>query len=261
MRYREFAPRRPRPDTVTEASTADAARAATDKRIKARKKLGDAQRQRSDAARQYAERLRAANEKQRSAQDALSESPSLMNMAATVRTVVGLGMQSNVPDLQTTLAFGPKWKRAFFDLFARQRYTHAITLVWNGKVSRAKMRDDLKRFHLWVDKELLGSRCHLYPAEKRSHAVFVIESGVNGDHSHCHSYWRFPPGKLIPFNKLFPGERGGLWSKLIRRGTYKVAMVSPHCRNDEFSGYLLKKQHPGSEGDDIIWSDDFLPDR
>lgn len=183
-----------------------------------------------------------------------------MNMAAVAEVMVRCVMLSDRTTLITSPGFRARWKQAMFDLFHRQQFTHAITLVWNGKVPRARMREDLRRFHRRVDKAILGSRCEHYPKASRSRALFVIE-GVEEGHSHVHSYWRFPHGKLLAFNRLFPGQRGGLWNKLIRRGTYKVAMVSPTCRNDEFTGYLLKRQHEHSDAEDIIWSDEFLPDR
>jgi hypothetical protein len=181
-------------------------------------------------------------------------------MAAQLRPMVSCVMPSNLPDFVTNKRHCARWKAAFFDLLYRQNYTHAISLVWNGAVPHGRIRSDLKRFHRMVDKKLLGSRCERYPREKRSRAVFMVEGVVEG-HSHVHSFWRFPPGKLISFNRLFPGERGGLWNDLIPQGTYAMAMISPICRNDEFSGYLLKRQNPNSPPEEIIWSEDFLPDR
>lgn len=168
-------------------------------------------------------------------------------------------MPSNVPDLVTAVPENERWKRAFVEVVQSERYTHAITLVWNRSATVERMRDDLRRFHRMVDRSIWGSRCERYPAEKRSRAVFVVEDVDH--HPHVHSLWRCPPGKLIEFNKLFPDRRGGLWNDLIRSGTYKVDLVTHHARNDEFVGYLLKRQHRNSDSGEIIWSDEFLPTR
>lgn len=182
-----------------------------------------------------------------------------MNMAAPISSVVSSPMPSNVPDLVVEVDAGAQWKRALVDLFNRDRHTHAVTLVWNRRATLERLRDDLRRFHRRVDKKLWGSRCERYPTDKRSRAVFVVED--IGHHPHVHSLWRCPPGKLIEFNKLFPATRGGLWNELIPSGEYKMDLVTYGARNDEFVGYLLKKQHMNSDPREIIWSDEFLPDR
>jgi hypothetical protein len=152
------------------------------------------------------------------------------------------------------------WKRSFMDFVDREAFTHAITLSWNCRATIDRARQDLRHFHRRVDRKLLGSRCERYPVEKRSRAFFVFE-GVRTGNVHVHSVWRCPPGKLLPFCQLFPSQRGGLWNSVVPSGSYAAAFTNVAGCNEEIVGYLLKGQHKCSESAEMLWSDEFLPQR
>lgn len=136
-------------------------------------------------------------------------------------------------------------------------YSHALTLVWNKAASIERIRKDTGDFIRRVERHVLNTaRPERLPDEKRIKAFFVVE-GVAHGHPHVHSLWRCPPGKLIAFNRLFPGERGGLWNRIVNSGTYDLDMVSLFGSNDEFAGYLLKGQHKDSDPGEMFWSDEF----
>lgn len=150
-----------------------------------------------------------------------------------------------------------RWRPAMIRVVQSTRWSHALTLVWNGDANIDRIRKDTGDFIRRVEKKMLKTaRPEDAPKEKRIQAFFVVE-GVAHGHPHVHSLWRCPPGKLIAFNRLFPGERGGLWNRIVRSGTYDLDMVSLFASNDEFAGYLLKGQHKDSDPGEMFWSDEF----
>lgn len=149
------------------------------------------------------------------------------------------------------------WKEGMIDLFRDQRFTHALTVSWNRDTPLPVATRHLKALHALVDRRLLGPRYARKPRDQRTPAVFVYEGLSQGGFVHAHSLWRVRDRRhLLPFARLFPGERGGVWNQIVEGGSYKLDL------NDDprvFAGYALKGQHPGSAEDQIVWSTDFLP--
>lgn len=139
-----------------------------------------------------------------------------------------------------------------------QRFTHALTLAWNADIPLHVAREHLKALHGIVDGKLLGCRYNRKPLDQRTPAVFVFEGVGPGGHLHVHSLWRIGDRRhLLKFARLFPGERGGPWSRLAPSGSYKLAI------NDDpvaFAGYALKAQHMSSADREIVWYREFLRD-
>ena len=150
-----------------------------------------------------------------------------------------------------------RWKQAMVDYHRDLGFTHALTLSWNRNVVLSVAKKHLKLIHRRVDRKLLGCRYNEKPRDERTLAVFVFE-GLKTGHIHVHSLWRVRDRQhLIPFARLFPAERGGIWNGIVRSGSYKLALVDdPHV----FAGYALKGQHPSSDAQEMIWSLDFLRD-
>jgi hypothetical protein len=146
------------------------------------------------------------------------------------------------------------WKVSVVQHLLDLRFTHALTLAWNRKLTLDSAKADLARLHRRVDHELLGGRYHRKPVEVRTLAVFVFEQIKT--HIHVHSLWRIQSRQhLIPFARLFPKERGGVWNNIVPSGSYKLAI-----NDDPVNSilYALKDQHPNSDAGEIVWSRDFL---
>jgi len=148
------------------------------------------------------------------------------------------------------------WKEAMVKHFHDLRFTHALTISWNRDTPLALAMDDLKALHGLVDRKLFGPRFHKRIATERTLAVFVFEGFGLGGHIHAHSLWRIRRREdLLPFARLFPKQRNGIWNRVVETGSYKLAI------NDDsstFLSYALKGQHMNSEADEMIWSLDFL---
>jgi len=152
--------------------------------------------------------------------------------------------------------FRERWKRAMVEHYRDLGFTHALTLSWNRSVSLEMATFNLKLAHGIVDEELLGQRYHNKPRDQRTLAVFVFEGLGPGGHLHAHSLWRIRKREhLIPFARLFPGQRGGFWNDIVPSGSYDLDLIDDP---DVFVGYALKGQHPSSDDQEIIWSRDFL---
>ncbi len=154
-----------------------------------------------------------------------------------------------------------RWKPAMIRVVQSTRWSHALTLSWNVNASLEQIRKDTGDFIRRVEKKVLRcSRPEGLAQETRIKAFFVAEGMAHG-HPHVHSLWRCPPGKLLTFNRLFPGQRGGLWNRIAQKGSYDLDMVSFFGSNDEFAGYLLKGQHKDSDPGEMFWSDEFWRSR
>lgn len=86
-------------------------------------------------------------------------------------------------------------------------------------------------------------------------AVFTFEK--IDTHLHCHSIWKVrDQKKLIPFARLFPGQRGGIWNEVVSSGSYELGIIDDQF---DWAGYMVKDQHPNSDDREVVWSDEFLP--
>lgn len=148
-----------------------------------------------------------------------------------------------------------RWKRAWVEHFRDLRFTHALTLAWNRSRPFEEAVKDLKAIHTRVDRNLLGRRFSTLPVADRTLAVFVFEQIARRNRIHVHSLWRLRnSAHLLPFARLFPGERGGIWNEIAKAGSYKLALADDWST---FAGYALKDQHMLSDAREIVWSGDF----
>lgn len=150
---------------------------------------------------------------------------------------------------------GDLCKRAWIGHFRDLRFTHALTLAWNRSLPFDQAVRDLKSVHAKVDRKLFGRRFNTLPVTERTLAVFVFEHIKRRGRIHVHSLWRLGnSAHLLPFARLFPGERGGIWNKVATAGSYKIALADDWST---FAGYALKGQHMLSDAREIVWSGDF----
>lgn len=167
-------------------------------------------------------------------------------------------------NVQTELSFAGahrgKYREELNRFYANIGFTHALTVSWNrgagtrfaGSVGVEQARADLKSLHARVDRKLVGKQFHKL-ADQRTLAVFMLE-GV-GRNLHCHSLWRLKASQVLPFARLFPDERGGIWNGLVPSGSYKLDIIDD-ART--VSGYVLKEQHMMSDDRTVLWSDEFV---
>lgn len=152
-----------------------------------------------------------------------------------------------------------RWKCAYVEHLRNQRFNFALTVAWNKSTPLPLAREDLKVLDRLVNQELLGPKFHKKRPDQRTLAVFVFEGIGPGGHIHAHSLWRIKRRQdILPFARLFPGERGGIWNDIVVPGSYKLAINNDP---DDFAGYCLKGQHMNSNADEVIWSLDFLRPR
>lgn len=165
-------------------------------------------------------------------------------------------IEGNIPERPSFVGINrERWKRTMVEHFRDLGFTHALTLAWNKSRSHDDAVDDLKALHWRVDRKLLGRHFVERPSIERTLAVFVFEGLGPGGHVHVHSLWRLrKSAHLLPFARLFPGERGGIWNVIAEPGSYKLAIA--HDWGD-FVGYALKGQHMSSDAREIVWSGDF----
>lgn len=153
-----------------------------------------------------------------------------------------------------------KYREELNRFFANIGFTHALTVSWNrqtgsgtiGSVGLEQARADLKSLHARVDRKLVGKQFHKL-SDQRTLAVFMLE-GV-GHNLHCHSLWRLKAPQVLPFARLFPDERGGIWNGLVPSGSYKLDIIDD-ART--VSGYVLKEQHMMADDRTVLWSDEFI---
>jgi hypothetical protein len=164
----------------------------------------------------------------------------------------------NIPDRPSFVGInGERWKRAWVEHFRDLRFNVAVTLSWNRSLPLEIGRRHLSIIHAMVDKKLFGRRFDVKPKAERTSAVFVFEGVGPGGHLHAHSLWRLRDrDQVLPFARLFPGERGGHWNKVAKAGSYKVNLAEDWSA---FAGYALKDQHMSSDCREIVWSDEFYP--
>lgn len=143
-----------------------------------------------------------------------------------------------------------RWKDGMVGMVCAQGYTAALTLAWNRDLSVQSATNDLKALHALIDRAFLGCRFHKKPTGDRTKAVFVFES--IGSHIHVHSQWAVTPARMSTFFGWFPGNRAGLWNRLVPSGSYKLDLIS---NRTAFANYMLKGQHMGSDPHEIVWSD------
>ena len=149
------------------------------------------------------------------------------------------------------------WKNGMVETFRSCGFTHAVTLSWNRSVSILAATQHLKTIHGIVDRELLGCRYTSKSLHQRSLAVFVFEGTLPGGHLHVHSLWRIAEWRhFLPFMRMFFGERGGPWNRIVSSGSYSLSIADDP---DVFARYALKGQHPDSPVDEMVWSTGFLP--
>lgn len=165
-------------------------------------------------------------------------------------------MVGNIPDRPTFVGSNrERWKRAMVEHYRDLGFTHALTLTWNRSQPLDAAIRDLKSVHARVDRKLLGRNFNAKPQGDRTLAVFIFEALERGGKTHVHSLWRLSDrAHLLPFARLFPGERGGVWNAVAKAGTYKLALASDWST---FAGYALKGQHMSSDEREIVWSDEF----
>jgi hypothetical protein len=145
----------------------------------------------------------------------------------------------------------------------------ALSLSYNVPVSAARIRQDLSRLHTHMDRDLLGRRFYKQLPHRRSRFWAVIESMASSGgvlypvHRHVHAGWKMPPLFTIDdfrtvMDKDEHGEyqRGGLWLRFARHGTYDAQEFRFHSESDIGWGFYSTK-HP-TEPDNIIDSADFL---
>jgi hypothetical protein len=162
----------------------------------------------------------------------------------------------NVPDRASFVGINrERWKRAMVEHFRELGFTHALTLAWNQSRSHDKAVEDLKAVHWRVDRKLFGRHFVKMSSLDRTLAVFVFEGVMPGGHLHVHSLWRLrSSAHLLPFARLFPAERGGIWNNVAPAGSHKLAIADDWST---FAGYALKDQRMSSEARQIVWSGDF----
>lgn len=146
-----------------------------------------------------------------------------------------------------------RFRHAQVEFLAAQGYSHMVSLAWNRGVSLDRMHADLRKLHGMVDEKLLGRWFFKMEPSLRTRAVFVLEKLQTNPH--CHSFWRVPCPKMLRFNRLFSGSRGGVWEKIVPSGTYDIRLNDDRM---EAARYVLKEQHMNSDGRTVIWSDEFL---
>lgn len=140
--------------------------------------------------------------------------------------------------------------------FRDLKFTHALTLAWNQSRPHEKAVEDLKALHWRVDRKLLGRHLTKRLRMDRTLAVFVFEGIMPGGHVHVHSLWRLrSSAHILPFARLFPGHRGGIWNKVAEAGSYELAIADDW---GTFAGYALKGQHMSSDAREIVWSGSFF---
>lgn len=132
-----------------------------------------------------------------------------------------------------------------------------LTLSWNRPLALRRARADLRALHARVDERFYGRRFFRRRPADRTLAVFVFEKCDT--HMHVHSLWRVPDrSKLLPFHRMFTGERGGIWNDVVPSGSYALSIIGDH---GTAGGYIMKDQHMTSDDSLMVWSDEFLTSR
>lgn len=165
-------------------------------------------------------------------------------------------MTTNIP-FQYVMDPQYAWKSALMGLVEDDPIHFGITLTWNRPVGMERAHADLADLNHRIDRQLLGSRFHRYPAHKRTRALFAFE-GMSYGHVHVHSVWRAAKGKWFELGKMFPKERGGVWNAVVSSGSYKVTFANQIGSNAEITGYMLKEQHKSSAPFTLVWSDELF---
>lgn len=162
---------------------------------------------------------------------------------------------SNLPEQDyTRFLQRAAFKSAYAEMTWSAGFTHCLTLAWNRRTSIHNAKRSLSALHARVDERFYGRRFHRRPRLERTLAFFVFEKVETN--LHVHSLWRVPSKeKLLPFHRLFPGVRGGVWNSLVPSGTYALSIIDDH---HTACGYVMKDQHMGSDDHLVVWSDDFL---
>ena len=145
------------------------------------------------------------------------------------------------------------FKAAYAEMSWQLRFTHVLTVTWNRPSTIAVAKRNLASLHARVDEHFYGRRFHRRPLDQRTLAVFAFEKIETN--LHVHSLWRVPSAdKLLPFHRLFPKTRGGVWNDVVPSGTYVLSIINDH---HTASGYVLKDQHMNSDDHLMVWSDEF----
>jgi len=156
--------------------------------------------------------------------------------------------------------FSARHKSALIGFYAKQGFTHVLTLCWNAdvraprtrrKVSLEQARRDVGAMLAGVDRRLVGTKFNRKP-DRRTRAVFFFEH-VDSN-IHAHGLLRVERDRLLSFHRLFPHSRGGCWNKVVPSGSYRLEILDDVRTT---VGYLLKEQHLASDTRMTLWADEF----
>lgn len=169
---------------------------------------------------------------------------------------------SNISDdLNYAARNGAKAKDELIRFYARQGFSHVLTLCWNTDFLAARAglrgrlelaRQDIRELMARVDRRLLGTRFHTKPRDQRTAGVFFFEHVDRN--LHAHGLIRVKADRLLGLHRLFPDERGGLWNHVVPAGSYRLEMIDDVATT---VGYLLKEQHIGADDRTTVWADEF----
>lgn len=154
-----------------------------------------------------------------------------------------------------------RFKSDLIEFYAKQGFTHVLTLCWNAdvrdprtrrKVSLDTARADVRALLAGVDRRLLGTRFHK-KFDQRTRAAFFFEHADRN--LHAHGLVRVQRDRLLDFHRLFPAERGGCWNDIVPSGSYRLEMIDDVRTT---VGYLLKEQHLATDPRMTVWADEFF---
>lgn len=162
-----------------------------------------------------------------------------------------------------------KFRESYIDFLVSQNFNFCLTLNWNpGEdrgaicqrydfdshrcVSLKSAREQVGNLFFRVERKLFGRRFNEMSIDRRVHGVFFFEH--ISSNIHCHGLLRVPPGYHLKFRSFFPEDRGGLWSKVRKSGSYCLKEdFSPRCA----AAYCSKDVHKNSNFENSLWLDEF----
>jgi hypothetical protein len=153
-----------------------------------------------------------------------------------------------------------RYKSDLIEFYAKQRFTHVLTLCWNAdvrdprtrrKVSLEQARRDVGAMLARVDRRLVGTKFNRM-SDRRTRAVFFFEHPDRNLHAHGLIHVR--RDRLLDLHRLFPHSRGGCWNKIVPSGSYRLEILDDVRTT---VGYLLKEQHLATDTRMTLWADEF----
>ena len=150
-----------------------------------------------------------------------------------------------------------RFKDGLIQFHANRQYTHVLTLCWNADAGRRQKiglqhaRRDIGDLLARIDRRLLGTRFHKN-RDQRTEAVFFLEHAATN--IHAHALIRVRPGRLLDFHRLFRGQRGGVWNRIVPAGTYRLEILDDVRTT---AAYCLKEQHLATDDRMTVWADEF----